>query len=50
MPREDSDLNPMTVGTEVLFDQGRDRVNGCFTKIREWRAALSWGRWLASMS
>lgn len=32
MPREDSDLNPMTVGTKVLFDQGSDRVNGCFTR------------------
>lgn len=35
MPRENCDLNPVTVGTGVVLEQGSDRANGCFTKIRQ---------------
>lgn len=35
MPRENFELNPVTVGTEVVLEQGSDRVNGCFVKINQ---------------
>lgn len=38
MPREDFDLNPVTGGTEVVFERGSGvmgSVNRCLTKINQ---------------
>lgn len=38
MPREDFDLNPVTVGTDAVFEQESGvtgSVNRCFTKISQ---------------